>query len=116
MVPFPGGSSTRSVAEAIRRVSGSRTLTQRQRGMSTGIGGALEDFAGEDGKQGQAGALVFVAVEITLSAVPCHELGVWESLPSRGPADREEPSKIMGVSSQFGAGYLALSKIVEAEG
>lgn len=55
--------------------------------MSTGIAGALEDFASEDGKQGQAGTLVFAAVEITLSAAPCHELGFSEPLRSRGSTD-----------------------------
>ena len=55
--------------------------------MSTGIAQALEGLAGEDGKQGHAGALMLVAVEITTPAVPCHELGVSESLLSRGPAD-----------------------------
>ena len=55
--------------------------------MSTGIAQALEGLAGEDGKQGHAGALSFVALDITPPAVPCHELGVPESLRSKGAAD-----------------------------
>ena len=114
-MPSPASSSTRSTAKTIRRVLGSRDLTKRRPRTSTGISGALEEFAGEDGKQ-RMGLPVFVAVEITLSAVPRHELGVTESLLARGPAGREKPSKIIDGSRQFGAGCLAFCKIVEVEG
>jgi len=53
--------------------------------MSTGSARALEYFAGDDGKQGHLGALIFGAREITRSAVLRHEQGVSEFLHTTGP-------------------------------